>query len=124
LLHSAANKVAGSSVKSGEANTKAGPSTTPKSAIKRKGTPAVNGDVEGHSADGEGSIDEEGGNQAGRQRKKRRISTGLTRAQLVKAVTDMEAATNRIQGSVEKELEKMRGIINMLNLKIKDIEEA
>jgi len=118
------HKAAGSSVKSGEASSKAAPSTIPKPGIKRKGTPAVNGDVEGQSADGEGSLDEEGGNQAGRQRKKRRISSGLTRAQLVKAVSDMEAATNRIQASVEKELEKMRGVTNMLNSKIKEIEEA
>jgi nucleoside-triphosphatase THEP1 len=48
----------------------------------------------------------------------------LTRAQLVKAVGDMEAAANRIQTSVEKELEKMRGVINTLNSKIKDMEEA
>jgi hypothetical protein len=84
----------------------------------------VNGEIEGHSADGDGSIDEEGGNQAGRQRKKRRTSIGLTRAQLVKAISDMEAATNRIQASVEKELERMRGVINTLNSKIKDMEET
>ena len=123
LRHSAANKAAGSPVKNAEANSKAGPSTTPKSGIKRKGTPAINGDVDAHSADGEGSIEEEGGNQAGK-RKKRRISSGLTRAQLVKAVNDMEAATNRIQASVEKEVERMRSVINTLNSKIKDIEEA
>ncbi|KIM45845.1 hypothetical protein M413DRAFT_440896 [Hebeloma cylindrosporum] len=110
--------------KHGEANSNAGPSTAPKSGLKRKGTPAVNGDVDGHSADGDGSIDEESGPQSGRQRKKRRVSNGLTSAQLSKAVNDMSAAMQRIKASVGKELDKMQGVIDTLNAKIRDMDEA
>jgi hypothetical protein len=126
IRHLGGNKSAGSAdqSKNGEASSKAGPSTAPKAGIKRKGTPAVNGDVDWHSADGEGSIDEESGHQSGRQRKKRRSSNGLTRTQLVKAVGEMEGAISRIKASVGKELDKMNGVITTLNSKIREMEEA
>lgn len=126
IRHLGGNKTAAlvDQSKNVEANSKAGPSTAPKPGIKRKGTPAVNGDVDWHSADGEGSIDEESGHQSGRQRKKRRSSNGLTRNQLVRAVGEMEGSINRIKASVGKELDKMNGVINTLNSKIREMEEA
>jgi hypothetical protein len=36
----------------------------------------------------------------------------------------MEGAINRIKASVGKELDKMHGVINTLNSKIRDMEEA
>jgi len=52
------------------------------------------------------------------------MSNGLTRSQLAKAVSDMEGAMNRIKASVGKELDKMSGVINTLNSKIREMEEA
>ncbi|KAF8974618.1 hypothetical protein BDZ97DRAFT_1774571 [Flammula alnicola] len=77
--------------------------------------------------DGEGSIDYEDGHEPPpRLNKKRRISkgsSGPSRAQLSKAVDDMEASIKRIQSSVSKEVEKMNGIIKTLNTKIKEMDE-
>ncbi|KAF9485410.1 hypothetical protein BDN70DRAFT_871462 [Pholiota conissans] len=98
--------------------------------LKRKPSSKVsdlNGDADGHSIDGEGSIDYEDGHEPPpRLNKKRRISkgsSGPTRIQLIKAVGDMESSIKRIQTSVSKEVDKMNGIIRALNTKIKEMDE-
>jgi hypothetical protein len=99
--------------------------------LKRKPSSKVsdplNGDVDGHSIDGEGSIDYEDGHEPPpRLNKKRRISkgsSGPTRIQLIKAIGDMESSIKRIQVSVTKEVDKMNGIIRALNTKIKEMDE-
>jgi len=109
----------------------AGPSAIPQSSnnLKRK-SPAKdaipNGDVDGYSMDGEGSIvdDENNLDASGRPvNKKRRVSKGPTRSQLVKAASDMDAAVKRIQSSVAKEVERMTSIISTLNAKIREMDE-
>ena len=114
---------------------RAGPSTSGPSPMvkstKRKSpgpqTTPLNGDIDGHSLDGEGSIDDEEQHEPPpRMNKKRRLSKssgGPSRAQLVKVVTDMEASVKRIQTSVAKEVEKMNGIIKTLNTKINEMDE-
>lgn len=94
---------------------------------KRKSSPGVNGETDGHSIDGEGSIDYEDGHEPPpRLNKKRRISkgsSGPTRIQLIKAIGDMESSIKRVQASVSKEVDKMNGIIRALNAKIKEMDE-
>lgn len=116
----------------GTANKVAGPSTGPQtpSSLKRKlpakpstSTPH-NGDADNHSIDGEGSIvDEDGHELPPRLNKKRRISKGPTRSQLVKMVADMEGSVKRIQASVAKEVEKMNSVIKTLNAKISEMDD-
>jgi len=97
--------------------------------LKRKSTEKVsqNGDADGHSLDGEGSIDDEEGHQPPpRLNKKRRVSKGNggpSRSQLMKMASDMEASVKRIQTTLTKEVDKMNTIINNLNTKIKDMDE-
>ena len=93
-----------------------------------KGTTPQNGDIDGHSIDGEGSVvDEDGHDDASHKpTKKRRVSkgnAGPSRAQLVKAVSDMEASIKRIQASVTKEVEKMSSIVKSLNARIKEMDD-
>lgn len=92
-----------------------------------KGSTPQNGDIDGHSIDGEGSVvDEDSHDPAPRVNKKRRTSkgnAGPSRAQLVKAVSDVEASIKRIQTSVTKEVEKMNSIIKSLNAKIKEMDD-
>ncbi|KDR83382.1 hypothetical protein GALMADRAFT_235485 [Galerina marginata CBS 339.88] len=91
-----------------------------------KGSPAQNGDADG-SLDGEGSVvDDDNHDPPARLTKKRRVSKGAggpSRAQLVKAVNDMEASIKRIQASVGKEVEKMSAIVKALNAKIREMDE-
>lgn len=110
--------------KAGTSKAVAGEATSSNSKRKSPSRDEVNGDT--HSIDGEGSIDyEEGHEPPPRLNKKRRLSkgTGPSRAQLVKAVTDMEASVRRIQASVSKEVDKMNSIINGLNAKIKEMSD-
>lgn len=113
----------------GTANKAAGPSKLPQppNPLKRKapmnpGAPQ-NGNAENHSLDGDGSIVDEDGQPPPRLIKKRRGNGGPSRAQLVKAVIDIEASVKRVQASVAKEVEKMTTIIKNLNAKIKDMDD-
>jgi hypothetical protein len=60
--------------------------------------------------------------------KKRRLSKStsrpeLSRTSLLKAVADMDASIKRVESSVAKEVEKMKGIVKNLNAKIKEMDE-
>ncbi len=84
-----------------------------------------NGDVDGVSVDGEGSIDDDGHELPPRLNKKRRISLNAkvpSRSELQKAVIEMGTSVNRIQASVAKEVNKMNSVINSLKAVIADME--
>ena len=84
-----------------------------------------NGDVDGVSIDGEGSIDDDGHELPPRLNKKRRISLNAkvpSRSELQKAVIEMETSVNRIQASVAKEVSKMNSVITSLRAVIADME--
>jgi len=96
---------------------------------KRKVPEKLSMSQNGNTDDGEGSDDEE--DEHGVQQnanKKRRLSKsisrpGPTRTLLAKAVADMESSIKRVQSSVAKEVEKMKGIVKTLNAKIKEMDE-
>lgn len=97
---------------------------------KRKAAEKLNVSQNGNTDDGEGSDDEEDGQDIQQNaNKKRRISksgsgqAGPSRALLVKSVADIEASIKRVQSSVAKEVEKMNGIVKALNAKIKEMDE-
>ncbi|CAA7260197.1 unnamed protein product [Cyclocybe aegerita] len=132
--HAAAAKKAGESANATKATpAKASTSHAISAAnhLKRKSpgkaSSPANGDIDGHSIDGEGSIDDEDGHEPPpRLNKKRRISKGNggpSRAQLVKAVGEIEASIKRVQSTVAKEVEKMSGVIKSLNTKIKEMDD-
>lgn len=85
----------------------------------------------GNTDDGEGSDDDDDDDELEVQQnanKKRRLSKstsrpGPSRTLLEKAVADMEASIKRVQSSVVKEVEKMKGIVKTLNTKIKEMDE-
>ena len=84
----------------------------------------------GNTDDGEGSDEEEEDEHEVQQNanKKRRLSKstsrpGPSRTLLEKAVVDMEASIKRVQSSVAKEVEKMKGIVKTLNAKINEMDE-
>ena len=85
-----------------------------------------NGDVDGASADGDGSILEDDDHELPpRLNKKRRISMGVkgpSRSELQKAVTDIDASIRRIQSSVAQEVDKMKTVIRSLNVTIAEME--
>ena len=82
-----------------------------------------------NSDDGEGSDDEGDEHEVQpNANKKRRLSKptsrpGPSRTLLAKAVADMDASIKQVQSSVAKEVEKMKGIVKILNAKIKEMDE-
>lgn len=83
----------------------------------------------GNTDDGEGSDEDEHEHEVQQNaNKKRRLSKsasrpGPSRTLLAKAVADMDASIKRVQSSVAKEVEKMKGIVKTLNAKIKEMDE-
>lgn len=80
------------------------------------------------NGDGEGSGDEDEHEVQQNANKKRRLSKSTSRSEpsrisLAKAVADMDASIKRIESSVAKEVEKMKGIVKNLNAKIKEMDE-
>lgn len=97
---------------------------------KRKIPEKLSVSPNGNTDDGEGSDDEEEDEHEVQQNanKKRRLSKstsrpGPSRTLLEKAVVDMEASIKRVQSSVAKEVEKMKGIVKTLNAKINEMDE-
>jgi hypothetical protein len=98
--------------------------------IKRKqpekGPALPNGDVDGVSLDGEGSLLEDDDHDLPpRLNKKRRISKGNkgpSRSDLQEVVGDLDASVKRLQTSVAREVDKMNGIIKSLNGMIAEME--
>ncbi|KAF8901736.1 hypothetical protein CPB84DRAFT_953420 [Gymnopilus junonius] len=92
-----------------------------------KGSTPQNGDIDGHSIDGEGSVvDEDSHEPTSRPNKKRRISknnAGPSRAQLLKAASDMEASIKRIRASIAKEFEKMNSVVNSIYSSVKEMDD-
>jgi len=96
----------------------------PKRKVPEKLSVSQNGD------DGEGSDDEEDEHEVQQSaNKKRRLSKstssrlGPSRASLTKAVADMDASIKRVESTVAKEVEKMKGIVKNLYAKIKEMDE-
>jgi len=81
------------------------------------------------NGNGEGSDDDEDEHEVQQNaNKKRRLSKStsrpeLSRTSLAKAVADIDASIKRVESSVAKEVEKMKGIVKNLNAKIKDMDE-
>ena len=81
--------------------------------------------------DGEGSDEEEedeheeqqGANKKPRLSKSTSSRPGPSRASLAKAVADMDASIKRVESTVAKEVEKMKGIVKNLQAKIKEMDE-
>jgi hypothetical protein len=96
---------------------------------KRKVPEKLSVSQNGNTDDGEGSDDEEDELEVQQNaNKKRRLSKstskpGPSRILLAKAVADMDASIKRVQSSVAKEVEKMKGIVKTLNAKIKEMDE-
>jgi len=98
---------------------------------KRKAPEKLSMSQNGNTDDCEGSDDEELEDEHEVQQnanKKRRLSKsssrpGPSRTLLAKAVADMEASIKRVQSSVAKEVDKMKGIVKTLNAKIKEMDE-
>ena len=97
---------------------------------KRKIPEKLSVSPNGNTDDGEGSDEEEEDEHEVQQNanKKRRLSKstsrpGPSRTLLEKAVVDMEASIKRVQSSVAKEVEKMKGIVKTLNAKINEMDE-
>ncbi|KAH9482597.1 hypothetical protein JR316_0004697 [Psilocybe cubensis] len=104
----------------------AGKGAAPSQLPSKRKAPASapqNGAVDNHDLDGEGSTVEEEHDSGTRHNKKRRVAKGPTRLQLVKAVNDIEASMKRVQASVAKEVEKMSGIVKILNAKIEEMDD-
>jgi len=97
---------------------------------KRKVPEKLSVSQNGNTDDGEGSDEEEEDEHEVQQNanKKRRLSkstskSGPSRLLLAKAVADMDASIKRVQSSVAKEVEKMKGIVKTLNANIKEMDE-
>jgi len=100
---------------------------------KRKASEKLSVSHNGNTDDGEGSDDDDDDDDEHDEvqqnaNKKRRLSTsasgpGPSRTLLAKAVADMEASIKRVQTSVAKEVEKMKGIVKTLNAKIKEMDD-
>jgi hypothetical protein len=81
------------------------------------------------NGDGEESDDDEDEHEVQQNaNKKRRLSKSTSRPEpsrtlLAKAVADMDASIKRVESSVAKEVEKMKGIMKNLNAKIKEMDE-
>lgn len=85
-----------------------------------------NGDVDGVSLDGEGSLlDDDDHELPPRLNKKRRISMGNkgpSRSELQKVVSDLDASVKRIQSSITREVDKVNATIKSLNTMISEME--
>jgi len=80
------------------------------------------------NGDGEGSDDEDEHEVQQNANKKLRLSKSTSRPEpsrtsLAKAIADMDASIKRVESSVAKEVEKMKGIIKNLNAKMKEMDE-
>ena len=98
---------------------------------KRKVPEKLSVSQNGNTEDGERSDEEEEDENEVQQNtnKKRRLSKststpGLSRSSLTKVVADMHASIKRVESSVAKEVEKMKGIVKDLNAKIKEMDEV
>lgn len=91
-----------------------------------KAVTLVNGDADGASVDGEGSLlDDDDHELPPRLNKKRRISLGSkgpSRSELQKVASDLDASVKRIQATVAREVEKVNGVIKSLNAMISEME--
>ena len=92
----------------------------PKRKVSEKLSVSQNGDGEGSGGD-EDEVQQNAN-------KKRRLSKSTSRPEpsrtsLAKAVADMDASIKRVESSVAKEVEKMKGIVKNLNAKIKEMDE-
>jgi hypothetical protein len=84
-----------------------------------------NGDVDGVSLDGEGSLLDDDHELPPRLNKKRRISMGNrgpSRSDLQKVVSDLDTSVKRIQASVAREVDKVNSTIKSLNAMISEME--
>ncbi|KAF9534379.1 hypothetical protein CPB83DRAFT_781911 [Crepidotus variabilis] len=84
-----------------------------------------NGDIDGASLDGDGSVIDDDHSLPPRLTKRRRISKGgkgPSRTELIQTVADMESSIKRIQTSVAKEVDRMQGVIDNLNGIIADMD--
>lgn len=84
-----------------------------------------NGDVDGVSIDGDGSIDDYDHELPPRLNKKRRISLSTripSHTELQKTITEMETSVKRIQVFVAKEVDKMNTVINSFKAILADME--
>jgi len=94
----------------------------PKRKVSEKLSVSQNGDGEGSGDDDDEQEVQQNTN------KKRRLSKSTSRPEpsrtsLAKAVADMDASIRRIESSVAKEVEKMKGIVKNLNAKIKEMDD-
>lgn len=105
-----------------------GPSTVGNIRRKRpeKSIAPPNGDADGVSLDGEGSVlDDDDHELSPRLNKKRRISMGNkgpSRSELQKVVSDLDASVKRIQTTIAREVDKVNATIKSLNTMISEME--
>ncbi|KAF9563720.1 hypothetical protein CPC08DRAFT_313612 [Agrocybe pediades] len=106
----------------------AGDPSQPSGSLKRKSPgrdPVPNGDIDGHSMDGEGSIVDEDHPDltAARPTKKRRPSKGTSRVQVQKAVHELEGHLKRLKEFAAKEEQKLNSILDTLNAQLGQMDE-